>query len=92
MKCPAEVYQPSSRPYTGLPDLDYPFHDKTIVVTRCGRICLGNKKINFSLNRRRQPFQGFSQGYLLILLTLAQKPAPILSFLLEPKWSQVAKI
>jgi putative transposase len=48
MKCPAEVYQPSPRPYAGLPDIDYPFHDKTIVVTRCGRICLGNKKINFS--------------------------------------------
>ena len=46
MKCPAEVYQPSTRPYAGLPDIDYPFHDKTIVVTRCGRICLGNKKIN----------------------------------------------
>jgi putative transposase len=29
-------------------DLDYPFHDKIIVVTRCGRICLGRKKINFS--------------------------------------------
>jgi putative transposase len=48
MKCPAEVYQPSQRAYTGLPDIDYPLHDKTIVVTRCGRICLGKKKINFS--------------------------------------------
>ena len=48
MKYPAEVYQPSPRPYTRLPDLDYPFHHKPIVVTRCGRICLGNKKINFS--------------------------------------------
>jgi hypothetical protein len=48
MKCPAEVYQPSARLYKGLPDLDYPFHDKTIVVTRCGRIWLGRKKINFS--------------------------------------------
>jgi len=38
----------SPRPYTGLPDIDYPLHDKTIVVTRCGRICLGKKKINFS--------------------------------------------
>src|SRR5258707_626148 len=38
MKCPAEVYQPSTRSYTGLPDIDYPYHDKTIVVTlRCGR-------------------------------------------------------
>jgi len=40
----AEIYQPSSRSYTGLPDIDYPLHDKTIVVTRCGRICLGKKK------------------------------------------------
>ena len=44
MKCPAEVCQPSTRPYKGLPDIDYPFHNKTIVVTRCGRICLGRKK------------------------------------------------
>jgi putative transposase len=57
MKCPAEVYQPSPRPYTGLPDIDYPFHDKTILVTRCGRICLGNKKINFS-----QVFAGQAVG------------------------------
>jgi hypothetical protein len=34
--------------YKGLPDIDYPFHDKIIVVTNCGRICLGRKKINFS--------------------------------------------
>ena len=25
-----------------------PSHDKTIVVTNCGRICLGRKKINLS--------------------------------------------
>ena len=48
MKCPAEVYRPSTRQYKGLPDIDYPFHDRIIVVTRCGRICLGTKKINFS--------------------------------------------
>ena len=57
MKCPAEVYQPSLRPYSGLPDLDYPFHDKNIVVTHCGRICMGNKKINFS-----QVFAGQAVG------------------------------
>jgi len=33
MQCPAEVDQPFTRPYRGLPDIDYPFHDKTIVVT-----------------------------------------------------------
>jgi putative transposase len=27
-----------------LTDIDYPLHDKTIVVTRCGRICLARKK------------------------------------------------
>ena len=48
MKCPAEVYQPSTRRYQGLPDIDYPLRDRVIVVTRCGRICLGKKKINFS--------------------------------------------
>src|ERR1700681_1134301 len=57
MKCPAEVYQLSPRPYCGLPDIDYPLHDKTIVVTRCGRICLGRKKINFS-----QVFAGQAVG------------------------------
>ena len=48
MKCPAEVYTPSTRPYQGLPDLKYPFHDRDILVTACGRICLHRKKINFS--------------------------------------------
>jgi putative transposase len=49
MHCPAERYTPSPRPYTGLPDLDYPFHDKAVTVTTCGRICFDRKKINLSL-------------------------------------------
>src|SRR5580692_667186 len=48
MRCPAERYAPSRRPYRGLPDLDYPFHDKTITVTTCGRICFNRQKINLS--------------------------------------------
>jgi len=48
MKYPGELYTPSSRVYKGLPELDYPFHDKTVTVTNCGRICLGKKKINLS--------------------------------------------
>ena len=48
MKCPAEVYRPATLLYQGLPDIDYPSHDKTIVVTNCGRICLGRKKITLS--------------------------------------------
>ena len=35
-------------PYAGLPDLSYPFHDRDIVVTACGRLCLHRKKINIS--------------------------------------------
>ena len=49
MKYPGELYTPSPRIYQGLPALDYPFHDKTITVTTCGRICIGRKKINLSL-------------------------------------------
>ncbi len=48
MRCPGEIYRPSPRPYSGLPELEYPFHDRTITVTRCGRICLGPQKINLS--------------------------------------------
>jgi len=48
MKPPAAFYTPSTRPYDGLPDLDYPFHDKNVVVTTCGRICFKTRKINLS--------------------------------------------
>lgn len=48
MKYPAEVYTASSRPYRGIPEPDYPFHDQTVVVTTCGRICIYRKKINLS--------------------------------------------
>jgi len=57
MKYPAEVYVPSSRPYEGLPPVDYPFHDRTIQITSCGRICIGKMKINLS-----QVFSGQSMG------------------------------
>jgi len=48
MRRPADIYQPSNRKYEGLPDLAYPFHDKTVTITNCGRICLEGKKIHFS--------------------------------------------
>lgn len=48
MKRPADIYQPSTRIYEGLPDLNYPFHDKTVTITNCGRICIEGKKIHFS--------------------------------------------
>ena len=48
LQCPAEVYCPSCRPYQGIQEPNYPFHDKTVVVTNCGRLCLYRKKINLS--------------------------------------------
>jgi putative transposase len=48
MKMPAELYKKSPRPYQGLGDLDYPFHDRAALVTNCGRICYKRRKINVS--------------------------------------------
>jgi len=31
-----------------LDELHYPFHDRTITVTQCGRISFGRRKINLS--------------------------------------------
>ncbi len=50
MKCPAEIYTPSVRPYAGIADPHYPFHDRTVVVTNCGRLCIYRKKINLSVS------------------------------------------
>src|SRR5262249_4317915 len=57
MQCPAQRYQPSCRPYRGLPDIDYSLHDKAATVTTCGRICFNNQKINLS-----QVFAGQTVG------------------------------
>jgi transposase InsO family protein len=48
MKFPAEIYTPSTRPYQGILEPHYPFHDRTVIVTSCGRLCLFQKKINLS--------------------------------------------
>ena len=48
MKCPAELYTASARSYAGLPELTYPFHDRDVVITACGRLCLHRKRINVS--------------------------------------------
>lgn len=48
MRCPSQLYTPSVRLYQGFPDVDYPFADKAVIVTTCGRICMGRRKINLS--------------------------------------------
>jgi len=57
MKVPADVYARSPRLYRGLEELTYPFHDQTIAVTRCGRICFNGRKVNLS-----QVFAGQNVG------------------------------
>ena len=57
MQYPAERYTSSSRTYNGLPELDYPFHDKAATVTTCGRLCFNRQKINLS-----QVFAGQTVG------------------------------
>lgn len=57
MRCPAELYASSTRPYRGVPDLHYPLHDKTVTGTTCGRICFHRHKINLS-----QVFAGQNVG------------------------------
>ena len=48
MKTPGETYSPSPRPYLGLPELTYPLHDRDVLVTACGRICMHRKRVNIS--------------------------------------------
>jgi putative transposase len=57
MRFPAQLYRPSPRRYDGLPVLDYPFHDRAVTVTTCGRICFKKRKINLS-----QVFAGQTVG------------------------------
>jgi hypothetical protein len=45
---PAEVYTPSVREFRHPDAPQYPFHERTIKVTQCGRICIGRRKINLS--------------------------------------------
>src|SRR5688572_26853742 len=57
MKFPSELYTPSPRPYRGLPEITYPFHDKTITITNCGRVCHQTNKVHVS-----QVFAGQNVG------------------------------
>jgi hypothetical protein len=41
-------YTPSPRVYRPPEDPEYPFHDRTVRITHCGRICIGSRKINLS--------------------------------------------
>lgn len=46
---PGEIYTSSAREYHQPEALEYPFHERSIQVTQCGRICINRRKINFSI-------------------------------------------
>jgi len=48
MKYPGEVYTPSAREYHRPDEPEYPYHDRSVRVTKCGRLCIGRRKINLS--------------------------------------------
>jgi hypothetical protein len=48
MKYSGEVYTPSAKVYRPPDTPEYSFHDLTIQVTQCGRICIRKRKINLS--------------------------------------------
>ena len=48
MRYPGELYTPSPRVYRPPEQPQYPFHDRTVQVTYCGRICIGGRKINLT--------------------------------------------
>jgi transposase InsO family protein len=54
MKYPSEVYTRSSRPYRRPSTPTYPFHDLTLTVSHCGRICFNP---NIALDARTKPQQ-----------------------------------
>ena len=45
---PGDLYTPSVRVYAPPPEPEYPYHDKSVRVTHCGRICVGRRKIKLS--------------------------------------------
>ena len=48
MRCPAELYAPSTRPCQGIGELEYPLHDFTIKGPLVVVFAIGNQKIDLS--------------------------------------------
>ena len=48
MKYPGELYTPSPKEYRPPAPPEYPFHDRTVRVTHCGRLCVNARKISLS--------------------------------------------
>lgn len=48
MKYPGELYTPSAKTFSNPEQPEYPYVDKTVLVTQCGRICVNGRKISLS--------------------------------------------
>jgi hypothetical protein len=59
-----EVYHPSPHPFAGLPDIDYPFDDKIIVVTPLQPFASGKNQFQHGLRRPGRVHQGSSRRHL----------------------------
>jgi hypothetical protein len=65
---------PASSLLLGFPDTDYPLQGKTIVVTRCGRICLDKKRLisarylpdKLSASKKSTTTYGWSASWIMI--------------------------
>ena len=70
MKRPAELYEPSTRAYDGLPELSYPLHDREVLVTACGRSRIHRKRINVStvLTGQRLGIKEVDEGIWIVSL------------------------
>ncbi len=77
MQYPAQLYTASATPYVGIPEPHYPFHDKTVLVTCCGRICLHRKKINLSKSLAGQAvgIKEVDDGIWLVSSSVMSAPA-----------------
>jgi hypothetical protein len=68
MQMPAEVYKLSTRIYIGLPELPYPLHDRSILVTSRGRVFMPRKKFSIShvLDGQRLGIKEVDDGIWLV--------------------------
>ena len=71
MQTPAELYSASPRPHQGLPDISHPLHDRDVVVTACGRICMHRKRINLTyvLTGQRVGIKEVDDGIWIVSFT-----------------------
>ena len=63
---PCRALHRFTAPYAGLPELTYPFHDRDVVLTACGRLCLHRKKINVSTSGQKLGIKEVDEGIWLV--------------------------